>query len=98
MWRMPSAETWVTVWLAKGWYLICGSLVRYVTFQTTIRHQIFTEGNFREFYARTLCTRKLRALLKNGETNTKKNNIAVLFIFNTEFQFNYTEQLNDLSF
>lgn len=31
-----------------------------------------TEGNFREFYARTLCTRKLRALLKIGETNTKK--------------------------
>ena len=95
--RIPSAETWVTVWLAKGWYLICGSLVRYVTFQTNIRHQISTEGNFREFYSRTLCTRKLRALLKIGETNTKKAKF-LLFIFNTGFQFNYTEQLNDLSF
>ena len=55
------------------------------------------EGNFREFYARTLCTQKLRALLKIGETNTKKAKF-LLFIFITEFQFNYTEQHNDLSF
>lgn len=31
-----------------------------------------TEGNFCKFYAGTLCTRKLRALLKIGEANTKK--------------------------
>ena len=56
-----------------------------------------TEGNFREFYARTLRTRKLRALLKIGETNTNKAKF-VLFILITKFQFNYTEQHNDLSF
>ena len=84
--------------ISRGLISDCGSLVRYVTFQTTIRYQISTEGNFRAFYARTLCTRKLRALLKIGKTNTKKRKIAVLFIFITEFQFNYTEQLNDLSF
>lgn len=41
---------------------------------------------------------KITCFTENWGSQHKKSKISVLFVFNTEFQFNYTEQHNDLSF
>ena len=41
---------------------------------------------------------KITCFTENWGSWNKKSKISVLFVFNTEFQFNYTEQLHDLSF